>query len=54
MYEEITIEELVKFQPKELREYTISDADYTDHACSFRDGLCRQRSKPGRGDHIFR
>ena len=42
MYEEIHIEELVKFQPKELMEHTISDANYTDHACSFRDGLCRQ------------
>lgn len=31
MYEEITIEELVKLQPKELRKYTISDADYTDY-----------------------
>lgn len=38
MYEEIPIEELVKFQPKELREYTISNADYIDHACSY---ICR-------------
>lgn len=38
MYEEIPIEELVKFQPKELKEHTISDADYTDHACSY---ICR-------------
>ena len=38
MYEEIPIEELVKFQPKKLREYTISNADYTDHACSY---ICR-------------
>lgn len=35
MCEEIPIEELVKFQPKKLREYTISNADYTDHACSY-------------------
>lgn len=35
MYEEISIEELVKFQPKELKEHTIGDADYTDHACSY-------------------
>ena len=34
----IPIEELVKFQPKELKEHTISDADYTDHACFY---ICR-------------
>ena len=38
MYEEIPIEELVKFRPKELMEYTISNADYIGHASSY---ICR-------------
>lgn len=30
MYEEIPLEELVKFRPKELQEYKITDDDYCD------------------------
>lgn len=31
MYTEIPITELVKFQPKELKDYAVSDSDYMDY-----------------------